>query len=61
MKSIDITTERAIQALDVTELITAQTWADGFLLVSIPHTTAALVLGENDPEMLGPDYPGPLP
>jgi secondary thiamine-phosphate synthase enzyme len=52
MKSIDITTERAIQALDVTELITAQTWADGFLLVSIPHTTAALVLGENDPEML---------
>ena len=52
MRSIEIRTERAIQALDVTELITAQTWADGFLLVSIPHTTAALVLGENDPEML---------
>jgi len=52
MRSIDIATERAIQALDVTDRVTTRRWPNGFLLLSVPHTTAALILGENDPEML---------
>jgi secondary thiamine-phosphate synthase enzyme len=52
MRSIAITTQRAIEALDVTDLVTTLDWPDGFLLLSVPHTTAALILGENDPEML---------
>jgi secondary thiamine-phosphate synthase enzyme len=38
--------------MDVTDSITSQVWPDGYLLLSVPHTTAALILGENDPEML---------
>lgn len=52
MRRIDIQTERAIQALDVTDRVTEQSWPDGYLLLSVPHTTAALIVGENDPEML---------
>jgi secondary thiamine-phosphate synthase enzyme len=52
MTRIEITTDRPVQALDVTERITSRVWPDGYLLLSVPHTTAALVLGENDPEML---------
>jgi secondary thiamine-phosphate synthase enzyme len=52
MKRIEIVTDRSVQALDITERITTYAWPDGFLLLSVPHTTAALILGENDPEML---------
>ena len=52
MKSLAVITERSIQALDVTDLVMAERWPDGWLIVSAPHTTAALVIGENDPEML---------
>lgn len=52
MKRIEVTSARAIQAFDVTDLVTAQRWPDGWLFLSTPHTTAALILGENDPEML---------
>jgi secondary thiamine-phosphate synthase enzyme len=52
MKHIQVTSTRAVQALDVTESVMAFDWPDGFLLLSVPHTTAALILGENDPEML---------
>ena len=52
MRKIDVTTERSLQAIDVTDLVTAQRWPDGWLILSVPHTTAALIIGENDPEML---------
>jgi len=52
MITLDVRTDRSIQALDVTDLVTSRPWPDGFLLLSVPHTTAALILGENDPEML---------
>jgi secondary thiamine-phosphate synthase enzyme len=52
MRHIQVASTRAVQALDVTESITALDWPDGFLLLSVPHTTAALILGETDPEML---------
>ena len=52
MKRIEVVTEREVQALDVTDAVTAQGWPDGWLVLSVPHTTAALILGENDPEML---------
>ena len=52
MRRIEVRTERAVQALDVTDAITTHRWPDGWLILSAPHTTAALILGENDPEML---------
>jgi len=52
MKRIQIDSERSVQALDVTDLISAEAWPDGWLILSVPHTTAALIIGENDPEML---------
>ena len=52
MKKIEVATERSIQAIDVTDLVTAHAWPDGWLIISVPHTTAALIIGENDPEML---------
>jgi secondary thiamine-phosphate synthase enzyme len=55
MRQIDVVTDRAVQALDVTDLITVQQWSEGWLVVTTPHTTAALMLGESDPEMLD-DY-----
>lgn len=55
MVEVELRTERKIQALDVTSLVVNRHWPDGFLWVACPHTTAALVLGEADPEMLS-DY-----
>lgn len=52
MKKIEIDTERRVQALDVTDQISGHAWPDGWLILSVPHTTAALIIGENDPEML---------
>jgi secondary thiamine-phosphate synthase enzyme len=52
MKKIHIDSERSVQALDITDLISAEAWPDGWLILSVPHTTAALIIGENDPEML---------
>ena len=52
MRKLQIDTERSVQALDVTDLVTAHAWPDGWLVLSVPHTTAALIIGENDPEML---------
>ena len=52
MKKLEISSERSVQALDVTDLISAEAWPDGWLILSVPHTTAALIIGENDPEML---------
>ena len=55
MRRIELTTTRAIEAIDVTELVTALDWPDGWLILNVPHTTAALIIGENDTEMLA-DY-----
>jgi secondary thiamine-phosphate synthase enzyme len=52
MRRIEVHTERALQALDVTDAVAGQPWPDGWLVLSAPHTTVALVLGEGDPEML---------
>lgn len=52
MKEIEITTERSVQAMDITDRIAEESWPDGWLILSVPHTTAALIIGENDPEML---------
>jgi secondary thiamine-phosphate synthase enzyme len=52
MRRLDVASTRAVEAIDITERLTEQTWPDGWLLASIPHTTAALIVGEADPEML---------
>lgn len=51
-----IETERKIQRRDITEEVTREAATlgvrDGALLVSVPHTTAAITLGENwDPDV----------
>ncbi len=52
MKEIEVQSERRVQALDITDHVIAHSWPDGWLILSVPHTTAALIIGENDPEML---------
>jgi secondary thiamine-phosphate synthase enzyme len=52
VRRLEVQTERRVQALDVTDQIGAHAWPDGWLILSVPHTTAALIIGENDPEML---------
>lgn len=52
MRRIEVSSSRTIEAIDVTDLVTALAWPDGWLILSVPHTTAALIIGENDPEML---------
>lgn len=52
MSSLTVATTRAVEAIDITDRVAARRWPDGLLLVSVPHTTTALVLGEADPEML---------
>lgn len=49
---IELATTRHIEARDVTDLVAARSYPDGFLWVSCPHTTGALLLCESDPEML---------
>jgi len=55
MIELSLATERKVQALDVTEAVHERTWPDGFLWVGCPHTTAAIIVGESDPDMLA-DY-----
>lgn len=55
-REIDVRTTRKIERRDITEEVTraaAELQArDGALLVSVPHTTAAITLGENwDPDV----------
>lgn len=49
---IELSTSRRIEARDVTDLVASRSFPDGFLWVSCPHTTGALLLCESDPEML---------
>ena len=55
MSGLTVDTTRRIEAIDVTDRLAEQSWPDGLLLVSTPHTTTALIIGESDPEMLA-DY-----
>ena len=55
MLRFDLSTSRAVQALDITHLFSGHSWPDGLLLVTVEHTTAALFLGESGTEMFA-DY-----
>jgi secondary thiamine-phosphate synthase enzyme len=52
MIELDVRTDAKIRALDLTDLVTRRPWPDGLLWMSCPHTTAALILGEGDDDML---------
>ncbi len=54
MRTITFDTTREIAAVDITDLLTADLadLPDGFVWISCPHTTGALILCESDPEML---------
>jgi secondary thiamine-phosphate synthase enzyme len=55
MSDVRVRSDRRIQAIDVTDALLERRWPDGYALLSVPHTTAALIVGEADPEMLS-DY-----
>ena len=55
MIELQVQSKSKIEAIDATELITTRIWPDGLLWISCPHTTAALVVGEGDDDMLA-DY-----
>lgn len=52
MRELQIETQRRVEARDITDLVTSLPNPDGFLWLSCPHTTAALLLSESDPDML---------
>jgi secondary thiamine-phosphate synthase enzyme len=52
MSALTVATERPIQAIDITDRLLVRRWPDGLVLLSVPHTTAALILGEADAGML---------
>jgi secondary thiamine-phosphate synthase enzyme len=52
MRTLTVESTRAIEAVDLTDRLLPERWPDGLLLLSVPHTTAALIVGEADPEML---------
>jgi secondary thiamine-phosphate synthase enzyme len=49
---LELATSRRIEARDVTDLVAGRAYPEGFVWVSCPHTTGALLLCESDPEML---------
>lgn len=51
MLRFELTSHKATQAIDITDLFSSRAWADGLLLVSVEHTTAAIFLGESGSEM----------
>ena len=53
MKEIEVITQEPMQIIDVTDRVTQQVKAagEGIAFVSIPHTTAALLLSEDDEEL----------
>ncbi len=55
MIELELQSNSKIEAIDVTELLAGRAWPDGLLWVSCPHTTASLVIGEGDDDMLA-DY-----
>lgn len=53
MIELEVLTDSSIQAIDITDPVRARVHAaSGFLWLSTPHTTAALILCEADSDML---------
>lgn len=52
MQELAYSTSRKLEALDLTDRLAELDLADGFVWLSTPHTTGALILSEADPEML---------
>ena len=52
MSGLAVETTRKVEAIDITDQLTGRDYPDGLLLVSTGHTTAALIVGEADTEML---------
>jgi secondary thiamine-phosphate synthase enzyme len=50
--TLEVDTGRRRHAIDITDRVTAIAAGDGFLWLSSPHTTAALVLSEADDDLL---------
>lgn len=55
IRELAVETTRRIQAIDITDQVLVQPLEDGFLWIGCPHTTAAVLIGEGDPDMLA-DY-----
>jgi secondary thiamine-phosphate synthase enzyme len=51
MFRFELATSRSTEAIDITHLFDSRSWPDGLLLVSVEHTTAAILLGESGAEM----------
>ena len=53
MKEIEVLSQDALQVIDVTDRVAAMISSsdDGIAFVSVPHTTAALLLSEDDEEL----------
>ena len=53
MKEIDLITQEPMQVVDITDRVVelVKEAGEGIALVSIPHTTAALLLSEDDEEL----------
>jgi secondary thiamine-phosphate synthase enzyme len=52
VQTIEVETPGKVAAIDVTESVRALRLPDGWIMASLPHTTAALVLSEADEELL---------
>lgn len=52
MSGFTVESTRKVEAIDITDRLTARRLPDGLLLVSTSHTTAALIIGEADEGML---------
>jgi secondary thiamine-phosphate synthase enzyme len=49
---ISLATHRVLEAIDITDRVAQLEHQDGFLWISCPHTTCALILCEADGDML---------
>ncbi len=52
MDTLPFATSRKLEAIDLTDRLGEVRLDDGFVWLSTPHTTGALILCESDPEML---------
>jgi secondary thiamine-phosphate synthase enzyme len=52
VQTIDVETPGKVAAIDVTERFGTLRLPEGWVMVSLPHTTAALVLSEADEDLL---------
>jgi secondary thiamine-phosphate synthase enzyme len=52
VRSLVVRTSRRVEAVDITDQVDVRDLHDGLAWLRCPHTTAALVIGESDPDML---------